>query len=752
MPDIDISRIEVEDVDITQDDRKIIDEVKDIIASGCQYQMLPFKKVSHRRLSEEARRVNKVIRHIKTNDISETNKLLNAASMWVARRLGLESSSRSKKQEPWWKRRIEGDIKSLRADISFLEREKRGDLKSKGKLKVLEDKYRIKRKGLVIVIEELKQRLIAKRAKLSRYEQRIAQYRQNRLFESDQKRFYKELNGDSEFVHAVPNAEESKNLWGDIWSVEKKHNVDAEWLREVKQEIKVNRQEGMIITEVMVSKHSKKMPNWKAPGEDGVQSYWIKRLDTMHGRISEQLNDISNGVRNLPEWMTYGRTVLCLKDPERGNAVDNYRPITCLPLMWKLLTGMIADNLYGYLEREKTLPDEQKGCRRESRGTKDQLLIDKAILKDCRKRHTNLAMAWIDYRKAYDMVHHSWISECLKMFGVAENVKKFLEDSMSKWKLELSSSGEILGDVQVRRGIFQGDSLSPLLFVVCMIPLTLILRKTKAGYEWGNKQFRVNHLMFMDDLKLFGKSNDQIDSLIQTVHLFSKDINMEFGLKKCGILVLKRGKIDKCDGVTLPDGQIMKEIEKNGYRYLGVVELDRVKEREMKEQFVKEYKRRLKLVLKSKLNGKNKIMEINIWAVAVFRYGAGIIKWTESELKDLDRKTRKMMTLHGAFHPKSDVDRLYVRRNRGGRGLISCEKCVKSEENNLGWYIKNADEVLLEGVKVADVIEFETCINKDDFKRAWENERIKKWHEKKCMGNLHVRSRKQLIVLRHGSG
>ena len=86
------------------------------------------------------------------------------------------------------------------------------------------------------------------------------------------------------------------------------------------------------------------------------------------------------------------------------------------------------------------------------------------------------------------------------------------------------------------------------------------------------------------------------------------------------------------------------------------------------------------------------------------------------------------MTLHGAFHPKSDVDRLYVGRDKGGRGLISCEKCVKSEENNLGWYIKNADEVLLEGVKTADVIGNETCSNKVDFKQPWENEGIRKWH------------------------
>jgi len=68
--------------------------------------------------------------------------------------------------------------------------------------------------------------------------------------------------------------------------------------------------------------------------------------------------------------------------------------------MWKLLTGIMSEKLYYHLERNNLLVDEQKGCRKKSRGTKDQLLIDKAILKNCRHRLTNLSMAWIDYRKA----------------------------------------------------------------------------------------------------------------------------------------------------------------------------------------------------------------------------------------------------------------------------------------------------------------------------------------------------------------
>ena len=65
-----------------------------------------------------------------------------------------------------------------------------------------------------------------------------------------------------------------------------------------------------------------------------------------------------------------------------------------------------------------------------------------------------------------------------------------------------------------------------------MVPLSVVLRRSKAGYEWGGRQFKINHLLFMDDLKPFGKSYEQIDSLVQTVHTLSIDIGTEFGIKK----------------------------------------------------------------------------------------------------------------------------------------------------------------------------------------------------------------------------
>ena len=277
------------------------------------------------------------------------------------------------------------------------------------------------------------------------------------------------------------------------------------------------------------------------------------------------------------------------------------------------------------------------------------------------------------------MVPHSWIIECLEMFGIAENVKKFLTDSMKTGITELTSSGERLGVIHIRRGIFQGDSLSSPLFVLFIIPLTLILRKSTAGYDIA-KEYKVNVLLFMDDLKLFGKSEDQIDLLAQTVQLFSEDIGMEFGLNKCGVLLMKRGKKVRFDDITLLDEQIIREIEEEGYKFLGILWVDMMREKEMKKRFMREYKRRLKLVLKSKLNGNNKINATKTWAVSVLRYGAGIIRCTKEGMKTLDRMTRKVLTMNGALHPKSDIDRLYVSRVNGGRGLISCERYVRCEE------------------------------------------------------------------------
>ena len=88
----------------------------------------------------------------------------------------------------------------------------------------------------------------------------------------------------------------------------------------------------------------------------------------------------------------------------------------------------------------------------------------------------------------------------------------------------------------------------------------------------------------------------------------------------------------------------------------------------MKWNVLKEYIRRLRKVLKSRLNGRNLVCGVNTWSVSLLRYSVVFVSWRKSELHTIDRKTRKLFTIYGALHPKSDVDRLYIPTIEGGRG------------------------------------------------------------------------------------
>ena len=129
----------------------------------------------------------------------------------------------------------------------------------------------------------------------------------------------------------------------------------------------------------MVSKQSRKIPNRTATGRNGVQGFWIKKLASLHERTGFQLNKILNGKEQLPECLTYVQPAFGQKGQTKGNTQDNYRPISCLLLMWRLLTGIISKYLYSFLEEENTLPEEQKVVE----GIAEELKIRYYWMKQC---------------------------------------------------------------------------------------------------------------------------------------------------------------------------------------------------------------------------------------------------------------------------------------------------------------------------------------------------------------------------------
>ena len=183
---------------------------------------------------------------------------------------------------------------------------------------------------------------------------------------------------------------------------------------------------------------------------------------------------------------------------------------------------------------------------------------------------------------------------------------------------------------------------------------------------------------------MIAKSEEELQKQIQTVKIFSDDIHMDFGLEKCAKITFKKGKLIHSQNLVIDINKEIQELEQGKtYKYVGIEESEGIQHQQMKERLKQEYRR----MLKSELNARNKITAIGALAVPVLRYTFGIINWRIEEIKQIDRKTRKMLTMYKMHHPKADIDRLYVKRKEGGRGLVQVEAAYKAEIINTAEYL-----------------------------------------------------------------
>ena len=261
---------------------------------------------------------------------------------------------------------------------------------------------------------------------------------------------------------------------------------------------------------------------------------------------------------------------------------------------------------------------------------------------------------------------------------------------MTKWQTRLLLSynnGTLKSDpIKIKRGIFQGDSFSPPVFCLALISLSNELNNTGYGYKIFDRT--INHLFYMDDLKLFAKNDQDLEGLFNTVKEFSNDIGMEFGLDKCAKASFVRGKLQKTSSINLDVNTAIRDLDpEETYRYLGVNEGDGINHASMKEKIRKKYYRRIRLVLKIELNSKNGLESINTLAVPVVQYSFNIINWNLVDLNRLDTKTCKLLTSNKMHHPKADVDRLYLPRSSGGRGMIELETSYKTTTIGMQKYL-----------------------------------------------------------------
>jgi hypothetical protein len=165
------------------------------------------------------------------------------------------------------------------------------------------------------------------------------------------------------------------------------------------------------------------------------------------------------------------------------------------------------------------------------------------VLEQAHRDNRNLYIAYIDYRKAFDSVPHSWLIRVLEVYKIDPMIINSLKQLMKKWTTTLQvklKNNQITSDpIHIQREIYKGDSLSPLSFCLALNPLPYLLNRTNYGFGINSNNLetqRLNHLLYMDDIKLYAATNNQLQELLQLTETFSRDIRMTFGIEKCKTL------------------------------------------------------------------------------------------------------------------------------------------------------------------------------------------------------------------------
>lgn len=460
------------------------------------------------------------------------------------------------------------------------------------------------------------------------------------------------------------------------------------------------------ITEADVKQALAGKPNFSAPGPDTINNYWWKKLTCVHRHLARIFNDYLAQRRAIPEWICEGRTILIYKKGE-PQLPGNYRPITCLNTIYKAFTSILMKLILRTIAPVWDDIHEQRGAKSGVAGVRDNLLIDTSICQDAVTYKRNLSMAWVDYQKAFDSSSHKFILILLRTMNVHPEIIKVIEQLFNLWRTKVTLREEreetATRFISYKRGIFQGDSLSPMLFCITMLPLSVLLR-TFPGYMAGASNNRIHkhtHLFYIDDLKLYAKNEKDLQTMLKAVQEYSSDIGMNLGSEKCAIYHLHRGKgAQEGEDIQLVDGTIVKHLQpQQSYTYLGMQQRDMCQVKDVIANLKEKYFALLKKIWSSELNAKNKIAATNALAVPILSHTFGAIKWTVDDIMQLDRSTRKIMTEFRSHHPRASVQRVYISRRRGGRGLTNIEYLYYRRVISSACFIYNTTDPLLAFVR-----------------------------------------------------
>ncbi|KAK1939735.1 putative reverse transcriptase, partial [Babesia divergens] len=357
-----------------------------------------------------------------------------------------------------------------------------------------------------------------------------------------------------------------------------------------------------------------------------------------------------------------------------------YRPITCMSTLYKLTTRCITEVVKREVEARGLLTENQMGTKRRIQGAKEHALT--SIVLNVKHKH-KLYATWVDVKKAYDSVDHKYLMHVLESLKLPDWVLAFLRASISRWHIDIRWGKEALMTKAIGKGILQGDSLSPLLFVLCMDPLS---RKLNALYPPvkvrtpDDRILATNHLLYIDDLKIIVEKKGTLKAMTEETQKFLKAIGFEMNREKSAT-----NSPEYSDAAKLLEGT-------GTYKYLGITEDGNSRtSAAMLEEIIRVIVKRVQTLTKTDLSAKNLFRAINRYTLTVINYFIGVVPTEKDDMARIDRLVRKHLREAGVIKDNSNVSRLYLPRKEMGRGLHNLQHKAEAMMLRL-WLTLSGDE------------------------------------------------------------
>ena len=378
------------------------------------------------------------------------------------------------------------------------------------------------------------------------------------------------------------------------------------------------------------------------------------RACALHDDVTSAFRSVSRSTREYPEWFAEGKTRLIPKPGEFTS--ENHRLITCLNTLYKWFTSYVLGSMDEHLEAYDLMENQLRGAKARCSGTTDNLMIDRMVTLDRHRHKRNLSVAWIDVRKAYHSVDHGWLKKIMLVHRFPMWICKVVRKLCDSWKNRITATikegSETSLLIYFNRGLPQGDALYPRLFTLCLSPVARRLSSTE-GYRLSKPIVsKIPHLLYIDDLKVFAASEAKLNRVLKMAKVMMGDVGLQWNPKKCNVLHVRSGvQLWNPEGCMVGQTTIDCLKEDSHYRFLGAPEQILQEEKLALKSAANTYLTRLSVIWSSPLSDSSRIITSKYLALPVLSYLMWSQHWNFSDLRNIDRKARKIICDNGGKHP-----------------------------------------------------------------------------------------------------